>query len=465
MKSRRLVPLLLLLALVIVAAVVLPRLDRVEVKHRVAVQPEARANVFLAAQRLLAAQGDKVDEVRDALSLRKLPAHGTLLVESPWALNEKSQREHVLDWVRRGGHLMLALTEDSNDADLISELGIVPVGNIDSKVTALQSIQVEGHIQRAQLDYAVMFKLRLPEDAREGWEAPLEMAVKPVEEEDEEDSEGETVTEEAPDMQAAEQSAPQMTPVPQSAPQAGESSTCQEPDLSGRTFILPKDLPATELEPQIETHPVFARWQLGQGWVTVGNLHTGGNEGLLIGDHASLFVRLATIPGERRSFHVLLDAPYPSLAEWLWKHATEALIALALLIAAVLWRCMPRFGAVLPEPPPARPGLREHLAAVGDFLLRERNFEALLAPLREDVTNSLKALRGRHPEIENLAELGARIGQLDPREVRAALTPHPADAQEFRLRSRTLIHLQRCCRKLRANAHHTPLTISPEGNA
>ncbi|GAA5163037.1 DUF4350 domain-containing protein [Viridibacterium curvum] len=493
MKQHRLVILLVTLIVVCVAAIVLPRLEWVETKHRVGIKPEARENDFLAAQRLMAAQGDKTDTVRDALTLRDLPANATLLVGNAWDVQDAEQRKRLVAWVRRGGHLMLALTDGASGADILEELGIVPVGSVHEDVTQLLPIDVEGHTVKAQLDYAVLFKLRLPGNAQEAWNAPIEMAVKPPspdEENDEETSEEEEQNSDSASASSASSPPVQMTPIPQSAPHAsplltednspaegddtsgpaGASepsastiSECVAPDLSNRKFVLPANAGP---DAEIETQPVFARWQLGKGWVTVGNLHIGANNGLLIGEHAKLFVRLATIPGERRSFHVLLEAPYPSLASWLWKNAAFAMLAMCVLIAAFLWRYMPRFGALVPEPLPARPGLREHLGAIGDFLLREKQYEALIAPLREDVVSSLQSLRGRHPELDDLAELGARVSGMDVREVRAALTPLPTDAHELRLRSRSLAQLQRACRALRATStSSSPVIPRPEGTS
>ncbi|MFT3734492.1 MAG: DUF4350 domain-containing protein [Rhodocyclaceae bacterium] len=491
MKQYRLALLLVILIVVAVAAILLPRLEWVETKHRVGTRPEARENDFLAAQRLMAAQGDKTDTVRDALTLRDLPTSATLLVGSAWDVQDAEQRKRLIAWVRRGGHLMLALTDNTSGAGILDDLGVVPLGSIAEEVTQLLPIVVEGKPLKAQLDYAVLFKLRLPGDAQEAWNAPVDMAVKPPSPEDEEEASEEQESES--DSSAASSSdgkhPVQMTPVPQSAPvpllsdssspaeDGGQSdpdaasapsastiSECVAPDLSDRKFILPANAGP---EAEIETQPVFARWRLGKGWVTVGNLHIGGNGGLLIGDHAKLFVRLATIPHERRSFQILIEAPYPSLASWLWQHATTAMLAIIVLIAAILWRCMPRFGAIVPDAPPARPGLREHLGAIGDFLLREKHYEALIAPLREDVLHSLQSLRGRHPELDDIAALGARIADMDVREVRAALTPLPTDSHELRQRSRTLAQLQRACRALRASSTSAapPVIPRPEGTS
>ena len=130
-------------------------------------------------------------------------------------------------------------------------------------------------------------------------------------------------------------------------------------------------------------------------------------------DHAELFWILLSRYDRSPKPQVLLLSrlQMPGLFVWLWENAREACIAAIALLLLWLWRIVPRFAACVPEAPPTRRELREHLAAVGRYLWRAGALPSLLVPVREHFQNRLAF---RHPKIAALPpeEQAAALSEL-----------------------------------------------------
>jgi len=403
------------------AAYVVVHLEWQEITTRSGFTGEARHNKYYAGMLLLNRSGYPTKRLDDAIALDGLAPHSTLLLDSPALFNNRKQAAKLLSWVRRGGHLVLPLRRRSDPDLLLQVLGIQTVGwNVTS--ASWQIVDVEDEPTNVDLRDAVVFDVDSPME----WAAALHGYFERTQQ---------IVADDAGDD-------PGNKPADQPPPRAFHS------DKSART-------PASEQE----AHIVYARWKLGAGIVTAGTFTPFSNVAIEDAEHASLFMRLMTLPTDKRPVYIALTAEYPGLGTWLVQHAPQALFALAVLLLALLWRAMPRFGPQLPGIAPKRPGLLEHLNAVGDFLLREKQYEALIAPLREDVVIMLMHLRSRYPEIGSLPDalpkLGTHIAALDLDEVTLALQAHPSDAHDFQRRSRTLALLRKHCSSLQS-------TFSPE---
>ncbi len=118
-----------------------------------------------------------------------------------------------------------------------------------------------------------------------------------------------------------------------------------------------------------------------------------------------------------------------SLLDWLLENAAPALGGGALLVALWLWRLVPRFGPMAPEPAPGRRRLLEHLRAVGRHQWTTGNAPRLYAAAREAC---LARVHRAHPEMAALAPEArasrlAEVFGLPPSAVEHALAPTPPD--------------------------------------
>ena len=136
----------------------------------------------------------------------------------------------------------------------------------------------------------------------------------------------------------------------------------------------------------------------------------------------------------------------PSLAAWLKERAPAALAAFAALVALALWKAMPRFGPLLPDPPEARRSLLEHLAACGRFQWRLRDGQALLQAARQA---TLERISRVHPGWAVLApdalchRLAAHSGLPEERVFRALRYERHPDPQGFTEALQTLDQLRK----------------------
>ncbi len=111
-------------------------------------------------------------------------------------------------------------------------------------------------------------------------------------------------------------------------------------------------------------------------------------------DHAELTVRLARMGGRRGPVWIVLGEEWPGLWSQAREHAAPAVVGLAALVLAWLWRASRRFGPLLPPPAPERRRWLEHLEAVGRHHWREDRGRFLLERMRARLEQLFEQ---RHP--------------------------------------------------------------------
>ena len=149
-------------------------------------------------------------------------------------------------------------------------------------------------------------------------------------------------------------------------------------------------------------------------------------------DHAELAVRMARLAGPGAPVWIVISERWPGLWSRALRHAAPALLALAVFLAAWIWRAARRFGPLLPPPELARRRWMEHLEAVGSFHWRADRGRTLLAATRASVQ---RAVERRHPSTGRLAtpersRALARLTGLDAHQVSLALDEHFVPAGE-----------------------------------
>lgn len=165
------------------------------------------------------------------------------------------------------------------------------------------------------------------------------------------------------------------------------------------------------------------------------------NEHLLHDEHAALAWELANT-GARRALLVVRSPSSPSVLGWLVAHAAPTLTSLgALCLAWMLWVSR-RFGPLEAPPDPTRRQLGEALAANGAFLWRTRNAGLLVEALRAEAV--LRRFGGRLPQDPATLQQAARRAGLDPAALEQALRgPPPTERGAFVRAVATLSALRR----------------------
>jgi len=125
---------------------------------------------------------------------------------------------------------------------------------------------------------------------------------------------------------------------------------------------------------------------------------------------------------------IFYQSEWPSLFELLRRHAAPALAGAAALLMLWLWRSLARFGPLLPARDAARRSWLEHLEAAGRFHWRQDRGAALLAGLREELAREQDRKRpawSRLPERERMERL-AQASALSLGQVADALLGAPS---------------------------------------
>src|SRR5690606_18042872 len=141
---------------------------------------------------------------------------------------------------------------------------------------------------------------------------------------------------------------------------------------------------------------------------------------------------------------LLYRAERDSLATLLGQNFPEALLALALLIALVLWHVGQRQGPLQAPASRARRQLAEHLRGSADFLLRRSGQASLLQGLQRDIQ---RRARHRHPGFERLPvaeqwQVLGRLTRLPPSAISQAMRPLPRQRLSAADFTRQVAHLQ-----------------------
>lgn len=181
---------------------------------------------------------------------------------------------------------------------------------------------------------------------------------------------------------------------------------------------------------------------LGEGRVlALSDLGPWHNDQLHYLDHAWL---LSYFAREHQAVWFVRGVDADRLPAWLWRHAAPLLIALLVLVTLLVWRQLPRRGALLDDNSVPPGDFLDHLLASGRLMWRHGEPDALLAGLREQVRTRL----ARHPEARGAGTdrqitVAARLSGLPASDIRRALDTTPQDADDLLQQVGTLQQLRR----------------------
>jgi hypothetical protein len=167
-----------------------------------------------------------------------------------------------------------------------------------------------------------------------------------------------------------------------------------------------------------------------------------------IGDHehASFLWALLSAEGRPAAVRVVWRIPRASLLAVLRERASPALASGLVLLGAWAWRRSRRFGPLLPDPPPSRRSLLEHVRASGDFLYRHGRADALVEAARRAVQRAAAAGHAgwsRLPAEEVRARLARTSGLADEVAAAALEGPPPAEPAAFTRMIQTLDRMRK----------------------
>jgi len=178
--------------------------------------------------------------------------------------------------------------------------------------------------------------------------------------------------------------------------------------LFGRTLLRLPPGEAHLLSAGDEDAVLVASLERGRGTATVAASLAFARNGLIGTDDNAEFFWLLLELTPARELQVFLRQERLSLWRFLEQQAAPALAAAAALLFAWLWRIGPRFGPVLPDAPPARRRLLDHLRASGRYYWAKGLRPRLVLAARDA---ALRHAARAHPDFA-LASSEERAGHL-----------------------------------------------------
>lgn len=378
--------------------------------------PEVRANPYLAAERFLRGRGLRVDSAKGLEVLDNLPSQGHTLILLGGRENvTPAQNRALLDWARRGGHLIVTAErlwdkKDGKSGDLLLD----PLG-IQQYLT--EDLDKGASADKPEADGETAPPAKVPPP--KGVEQPASPAADPAKAEEEEDADA------YPDLTKL------YLENEQAPAYIGFDTEYHLYDSKNLAYAWANSHDATHL----------LQLQLGDGLVTVlTDNWIWQTANLDAYDNAWLLWYLT----QDSAVTLVYRADGDSLLNLLLRNYPQALVALALLLALLLWRAGQRQGPLQPVPSRARRQLVEHLRAGADFLLRQRGHVALVQGLQRDV---LRRARQRQPGFERLPiaeqwQLLGRMTRLPVSAISQAMRPYPAPRMSAAEFTRQVAHLQ-----------------------
>jgi uncharacterized protein DUF4350 len=345
---------------------------------------EAARNHYLAAERLLGRMGMPARSVSDVGALGELPGESsTIVIPTARRSFDPATNQRLLDWVERGGHLVVVTWQLWDDPKrtpdpILDPLGIEQFSNDDDA------------------------------DDDDTEQAPPDAQPETPDSPD---------TQTAPGDDASDDEPADAAPDDDPDADAGDPPDYAEADFPDREQPLRVRFdPGFRLELADEA-PDALILEIGDDdgshWLTLRH-----GKGLLtaltddyfmtqpkIGDldHAELVYRMSRLGGHRGIVWFVTGDQRPSALSLVLRHGWMVVASAALLLGLWLWSASRRFGPLRSEGTSARRELMEHVRAAGRLQWRAGAGRELLDAVR---TALFTRMRERHPGFESLDPAG-----------------------------------------------------------
>jgi hypothetical protein len=161
-------------------------------------------------------------------------------------------------------------------------------------------------------------------------------------------------------------------------------------------------------------------------------------------DHAELIWHLVSNANrDKPRILVALNKQSDGFWKWMTTHAWMVATSSLVLLLFWLWRVVPRMGPLAVPEAHARRSLLEHMVAAGAFLAKQKQWQALLAPVR---SRFIQQYKSRHPRAINMrdadfVQYASRQLQIDENQLARVLFVPVASRHEAMLVLRQLIAL------------------------
>lgn len=363
-----------LLAVVLLVSLIYSLLEYDYAEKDAGYQGEARTNAYLAAEFFLLNMGQQAQRIK-LFSTNKtlLKSSDTLMVPSIRLAFDRRRSDEMLDWVERGGHLIITgqpITESNSGREdfILEKLGLM----IEREALADGSTQDE-----EQIDVAI--------DDEDFWKIDLD------------------------DLLVVTKKDNFNAQVVWSIEDNDRTHALQILVGRGRVTLL-SDM-------QIFKNDYIDQFDHAAFLFLLSN---------------DQFNQAEFNRAGAGTFYYSLFEDQDSLLQWLWKNAQLFILSFIVTIVIVLWRLMPRFGPLININQPIRRRFSEHLKAAGNYHWRQGNYQHLLHNVRSQLSQKLKIKKPEWSRLSKQAQLRhfADMTQLELEVIERALFSTEIERQD-----------------------------------
>ena len=406
----------------------------------------AQRNPFFAAQRYLEMEHIAVRSDAELSPSEDLVGGGTLILDRSTAVKNKDVAERLLQWVARGGHLIVAPGYAFDGDVLLAHLHVKrlwPHSEDNDEDKNTEKNKTENKDGKAQAEKPApqkngddeSFGKKLSERMRE-YNARLKRGDEPAAKTD-------TGNAQCPAPDPTDLTEVQLPGATAPLRIAFSNYTVlEQPYLTKDGDPPASDVPKPAYHIANKSGAHMIGFDIGKGRVTVLSDMTIWTY-KDIGEHDHVLLLDALID-HNASVHFLYGVNAPSLTTLLWRYAPEATLAGGLLLLAWLLYRGRRFGPILDSARSERRASADHWLAAARYQWRHGQAEALLSAARERIEQRAAARLPGYAQwstADKLAALSA-LSAIATSDLNTALYAHAdASADRFQHRIATLQQL------------------------
>lgn len=362
----------------------------------------AKRNPYLAAEQFLRHLQADVASYDSFEKLEQLPKGGTIFISSSGSVLTMKRVDKLLDWIKDGGHLIVAAESSESDANdkLLDRFSIEVLPTDYKKQTG-----VENNEEIKEFLEKIPKERNSPEQNTENDEKANKNKAK-----DKHKKLSELLHERNEQIvkQQAAQEKQKSLPI-----DYDKEEPLPEAELTTLTFDEMKEpvkihfspyhqlhhpyFDIKEGEKYEDVHPFywdgsqqgvhFMQFEIGEGMLSVlSDADIWRSEHIAQLDHAFLLKILSQNSNGVRLFY---GAEMPSIFVLLWKNGYQILVSAGFLLLIWLAYRSRRFGPIQSAKITVRRSLAEHINASANYLWRENEIDELLAALRADIEHQV----------------------------------------------------------------------------
>lgn len=410
----------LIWALVLIIFVVLlywagTNMEKYETKVWSGASSEARKNPYLAAQQFLESRDVMVFSASDTLNFDDISTNDTVFLSHVDSmLVSQSQIDKALDWINRGGYLMVGVSHEiEGRSSILKEFDISPVkrditieeaftddnGDVLKPSERLREInrQIEQEIANEREEKSAEKKVKEESkptssiDADDSFAEQL-LGLINIESEYEyyrihlgglEDPLFLAVL----DRITFDHQLLYVDDTHHEESASSDENYAQDVDYQLNTWVGD------------EHGARLLQFYYGDGTFTaLSSSEIWENDYIGLGDHAYF---LSYIVPDESAIHLFYNITAPTLTELIKRYFTELILALSVLLMLWLWRNGVRVQPITMVVEGQRRSFAEHLTASAKFLVAKQQYHVLLEPLKDDIESQMRPF---HPNYSQLNE-------------------------------------------------------------